>query len=168
MITYYGACHDLYMLFVFVSYLYITVSYQSWKYIPKIELKKFIPTWSSICNFVIVYIYIDNQCLTFPWFGFRPWLFDTIQTDSLCTLVFCLWVQRCIGLDMEMVDRLLKWTDQCVWRVIFVRESKKWDASFWSGRNSGNIVVLGLILFISAVSYCVIVLNLTRRAVLIE
>ena len=62
-----------------------------------------IPIWSSICNLVIVYIYIDNQCLTFPWFGFSPWLFDTIQIDSLWTLVFFLWVQRCIGLDLEMV-----------------------------------------------------------------
>ena len=119
-----------------------------------------IPIWSSICNLVIVYICIDNQCLTFPWFGFSPWLFDTIQTDSLCTLVFFLWVQRCIGLDLEMVNRLLKWTEACVWRVIFVRGPTTWDASFWSGRNSGNIVVLGLILFIYAVSYGVIVLNI--------
>jgi hypothetical protein len=119
-----------------------------------------IPIWSSICNLVIVYICIDNQCLTFPWFGFSPWLFDTIQTDSLCTLVFFLWVQRCIGLDLEMVNRLLKWTEACVWRVIFVRGPTTWDASFWSGRNSGKIVVLGLILFIYAVSYGVIVLNI--------
>jgi len=119
-----------------------------------------IPTWSSICNLVIVYIYIDNQCPTFPWFGFSPWLFDTIQTESLCTLVCFLWVQRCIGLDLEVVDRLLKWTETCVWRVIFVRGPNQWDASFWSGRNSGKIVVLGSIVFISAVSYCVIVLNI--------
>jgi hypothetical protein len=119
-----------------------------------------IPIWSSICNLVIVYICIDNQCLTFPWFGFSPWLFDTIQTDSLCTLLFFLWVQRCIGLDLEMVNRLLKWTETCVWRVIFVRGPTTWDASFWSGRNSGKIVVLGLILFIYAVSYGVIVLNI--------
>jgi hypothetical protein len=119
-----------------------------------------IPIWSSICNLVIVYICIDNQCLTFPWFGFSPWLFDTIQTDSLCTLVFFLWLERCIGLDLEMVNRLLKWTETCVWRVIFVRGPTTWDASFWSGRNSGKIVVLGLILFIYAVSYGVIVLNI--------
>ena len=119
-----------------------------------------IPIWSSICNLVIVYICIDNQCLTFPWFGFSPWLFDTIQTDSLCTLLFFLWVQRCIGLELEMVNRLLKWTETCVWRVIFVRGPTTWDASFWSGRNSGKIVVLGLILFIYAVSYGVIVLNI--------
>jgi hypothetical protein len=43
----------------------------------------------------------------------------------------------------------LKWTETCVWRVIFVRGPKQWDASFWSGRNSGKIVVLGLIVFIS-------------------
>ena len=138
------------------------MSYQSWKYIPKIELNNFIPTWSSICNIVIVYIYIDNQCLTFPWFGFSPWLFDTIQTDSLCTFIFFLWVQRCIGLDLEVVDRFLKWIEKCVWGVIFVRGPTKWDASFWSGQNSGKIVVLGLIVFISAVSSCVIVLNINN------
>jgi hypothetical protein len=137
------------------------VSYQSWKYIPKIELNNFIPTWSSICNLAIVCSYIDNQCLTFPWFGFSPWLFDTIQTDSVCTLVFFLLVQRCIGLDLEVVDRLLKWIEKCVWRVMIVRGPTKWDASIWSGRNSGKIVVLGLILFTSAVSYCVNVLNIS-------
>jgi hypothetical protein len=57
-------------------------------------------------------------------------LFDTVQTDSVCTLLFVLWVQRCIGLELEVVDRLLKWIEKCVWRVIVMRGPTKWDASF--------------------------------------